>query len=76
MVKINHKPKILLGELDSGDTFLYHGVLGIIVEAWCNACACTELRAINIETGEDMEENDKMSLGTIVEKVDIEINIL
>ena len=76
MVKINYKQKIRLGGLTCGDTFLYHGVLGIVVKAWCDECARFEYRAIELETGMDMGDDTNVNSETIVEKVDIEINIL
>ena len=59
MVKINYsKTDEHFFELSFGDTFLYNGVLGIVVEASCDDCGLDSRRAIELETGIDMELND------------------
>ena len=58
--------------LDRGETFLHNGTLGIVVESCCDNCGGYYLRAIEMETGTDME----LSPSDDVRKVDIEITVL
>ena len=72
MVKINYKQKIRFGDLNCGDTFLYNGILGMMADRWEGAF----VNAIDLKTGVDITEEVEINFNTIVEKVDIEINIL